>query len=367
MAEAAAECGMDAALSMVDLEKFYDPIRIDHLVSMALALQAPARVLLFDVMALLALCAIQYLGAVSQWLNPRVSIVQGSRNSNNLARILLYDVLELAQARIPWVDSNQWVDDIDLLAFGTQRLMEIHSPNATLELLAAIRNEGLRISKIVASRLVLAKRLASLLELEGEHLKVATWILTSREAERTVVFTTTDAHARHGNGFAASASSRHKGPAIKMSTAGFREMCASALTHRAGRCPYTASSIVYDRNNPLIAVCLSQLKTWWEAWVSSENFRQRIQRAWPRIYARILEAPRNRRWRRTHEPIGGITAALADHGWEAPQPDRWTSPTAPRSPCPILRSSPTPTRFSSASRPPFGTTFGWRLTMGFVG
>ena len=45
----------------------------------------------------------------------------------------------------------------------------------------------------------------------------------------------------------------------------------------------------------------------------------------PRIYTRISEAPRNRRWRRTHGPIGGIIATLADHGWEAPQSDRWTS------------------------------------------
>ena len=39
---------MDAALTMVDLEKFYDTIRIDHLVNMALSLRAPARVLLID-------------------------------------------------------------------------------------------------------------------------------------------------------------------------------------------------------------------------------------------------------------------------------------------------------------------------------
>ena len=49
MAEAAAECGMDAALTMVDLEKFYDTIRIDHLVNMALSLRAPAHVLLIQV------------------------------------------------------------------------------------------------------------------------------------------------------------------------------------------------------------------------------------------------------------------------------------------------------------------------------
>ena len=198
------------SLSMVDLEKFYDTIRIDHLVNMAL--HSPARVLLIDLMAYLAPRAIQYLGAVSQWLNPGASIVQGSRNSKNWARILLYDVI----AHVPWVYPYQWVDDINLLAIGTQRLIEIHSPNATLELLAGLRSKGLRISpksQIVASRPVLPKRLASLLELEGEHLWVATvgkiWVLISREAAHTVVSTTTNARARPFSGSAASASSRN--------------------------------------------------------------------------------------------------------------------------------------------------------------
>ena len=167
-------------------------------------------------MAYLAQRVVQYLGAVSQWLNTGVSVVQGSRNSNKWARILLHDVLERAQARVPWVYPYQWVEDINLLAIGTQRLIEIHSPNATLELLAGLRSKGLRIStksQIVASRPVLAKRLASLLELKGEHLRVATvekdLVLTSREAAHTVVFTTTNARARPCNGSAASVSSRN--------------------------------------------------------------------------------------------------------------------------------------------------------------
>ena len=101
MAEAAAECGMDAALTMVDLDTFYDTIRIDHLVNMALSLRAPTRVLLIDLNAHLAPWAIQYWGAVSEWLNPGASIAQGSRNSNNWARILFCDVLERAQAHVP--------------------------------------------------------------------------------------------------------------------------------------------------------------------------------------------------------------------------------------------------------------------------
>ena len=57
---------MDAALSIVDLEKFYDTIRIDHLVNMALTLQARRAFC----SSTLAPRAIQYLGAVSHWLKP---------------------------------------------------------------------------------------------------------------------------------------------------------------------------------------------------------------------------------------------------------------------------------------------------------
>ena len=134
---------------------------------------------------------------------PRGQYCSGIPKLKQLARIF------------PWVYPYQWVDDINLIAIGTQRLIEIHSPNATLELLTGLRNKGLGIStksQIMAPRPVLAKRLASLLELEGEQLKVATVgkdLGIDFAKGRTVVSTTTDAHARRFNGFAASASSRN--------------------------------------------------------------------------------------------------------------------------------------------------------------
>ena len=106
VAEAAGECGMDAALTMVDLEKFYDTVPIDHLVNMALSLQALARVLLIDLMAFMAPRATHYLGAVSEWLNPGVSI----------ARILLCDVLERVQAHVPVGGRHQLARDRDAKA-----------------------------------------------------------------------------------------------------------------------------------------------------------------------------------------------------------------------------------------------------------
>ena len=141
--------------------------------------------------------------------------------------------------------------------------------------------------------LFLPNRLASLLELEGENLKVATV-----GKDLGIDFSGGRTHRRlfhHKRARTAIQRIRrirfikkHKGPALKMTTAGFlpsisygpsvlgvstheikrmrREMCASALVHLAGRCPYTVSSIVYNRKDPLIAVGLSQLRTWWGAW-----------------------------------------------------------------------------------------------------
>ena len=378
MAEAAAEFGMDAALSTVDLEKFYDTIRIDHLVDMALTLNAPARILLIDFMAYLARRAIQYLGAVSQWLIPGVSIVRGSRNSNNWARILLYDVLERAQARIPWVYPYQWVDDINLLAIGSQRLIEIHSPNATLELLTGLRNKGLRISsksQIVASRPVLAKRLASLLELEGEKLKVATV-----GKDLGIDFSGTRTHRRFFHHKRACTAiqrirrirfiKKHKGPAIKMTTAGFlpslaygpsvlgvsaheikrmrREMCASALVHRAGRWPLNSGP--GGRLGP-------------RRMTSGDAFSELGP-----VYTRASGTPRATDAGDVHTAPSGASSQRSRTMAGRPR-CLIAGPllVAPCSTCPTLRSSPTPARFSLISRPLSGKTFGWRLTMGIVG
>ena len=219
-------------------------------------------------MAHLAPWAIQCLGAESEWLNPGVSIVQGSRNSNNWASILFCDVLERAQAHVPWVYPYQWVDDTNLLAIGTKRLIEIHSPHATLELLAGLRNKGLRISpksQIVASRPVQAKRLASLLELEGEHLKLATvgkdlGIDFSRGRTPRRLFhrkrTSTAIQRARRIRFI----KKHKGTSYQDVHNRFppkfylRPLCHGRNVRLrsdqpAGRCPYTVSSIDYDRKD----------------------------------------------------------------------------------------------------------------------
>ena len=317
---------MDAALTRVDLVKFYDTIRpvaekrrraSCSSISWPTWHRAPS----------------QYLGAVSEWLNPGVSIVQGSRNSNNWARILLYDALERAQAHVPRVYPYQWVDDINLLAIGTQRLSEMHSPGATLELLAGLRNKGLRISpksQIVASRPVLARSLASVLELEGGSAKI--WASISQEAAPTVASSIANARVRPPSGRAACGSSRNSrgqrsGCAQKVSSQ-VLPAASRSWAHRVQAYATRNIRLRLDQTHslPSSTTGKSQRKTWLEAWTDSENFRRRFRRAWPHVFARISEAPQNKRWRRTHGPIGGIVAKLLDDGWDAPHPERWTSP-----------------------------------------
>ena len=92
MAGAAAECGIDAALSMVELDQFYDTIRIDHLLNAAWALVALARILRIDRLANLAFRAIQYLEAVSDLI--------GSIQEFTLCRSLASQTIGLAHCCI---------------------------------------------------------------------------------------------------------------------------------------------------------------------------------------------------------------------------------------------------------------------------
>ena len=114
------------------------------------------------------------------------------------------------------------------------------------------------------------------------------------------------------------------------------------------RCMYREAT---DRTQHLRAKAISEARMGIDDWV-----RQHAEKGNKRLHAWV-RGVRPPRWSsrsqtmagKPHNPIAGLP------------------PTAPRSPCPILRFSPTPARFSSASRPPFGTIFGWRLTVGIVG
>ena len=118
-----------------------------------------------------------------------------------------------------------------------------------------------------------------------------------------------------------------------------REMCSSALTGRAGRCPYTVSSIVYDRKDPLIAVSMSQLRTWLEAWNDSDGFRRRIRRG--PAFSRASQTPHRTGDGDTHTDLSGASSLCSSTTAGTPHnPNDGHPPTARPFSSPSQSSSP---------------------------
>ena len=187
-------------------------------------------------------------------------------------------------------------------------------------------------------------RLASVLELEGEHLKVATVSkylgidFSGRRTHRRCFHhkrTRAAIQRAHRIRFI----KNHKGPAIKMCTACFlpsftyglsvmgaskhevkrmrREMCASALTNRAGRCSYLFHRLRKEALPHIRFRVPAQNKVG-----GMDRFR-RFPTQHPaclaRIFAHISEAPQNRRWtyrvHHCHAPrprLGRLTTRTMD-------------------------------------------------------
>lgn len=136
---------------MVDMEKFYDTVDPAELALDAVNAGMPARVLYLDLLVYLSPRTIQYLGASSEWVEPEVSLVAGSRNSNHWTRGLLYDVLDRAHALRPWVRTFQWVDDLNSLSAGTLQTLLLRLAPAAANLIADLIAKGLRISTKTAA------------------------------------------------------------------------------------------------------------------------------------------------------------------------------------------------------------------------
>ena len=164
------------SLFMVDLEKFYDTIRIDHLVNTALSLRALARVLLIGLMACLAP------RAISTREPFRMAQSRGQHGSGisslkhlgaHTAPTKFWSVHRLT------CRPSQSVGGTTSICLRSARRCSSRStlrtpPSSSWHSCGARGYASRPNPKSLASRLVLAKRLAFLLELEGEHLKVAT-------------------------------------------------------------------------------------------------------------------------------------------------------------------------------------------------
>ena len=100
-----------------------------------------------------------------------------SRDSNNLARTLVYFVVERTGYQIPEALPRTWFDDISLRALGRQKQVRDIIVQGTIKLVDELAKEGLQVadkSVLFASNMALAKQVRDDLRKAGVKLKART-------------------------------------------------------------------------------------------------------------------------------------------------------------------------------------------------
>jgi hypothetical protein len=162
----------------LDLAKFYDSISIPHLVSMASDLDYDMTTLAVGLEIHTADRFLRDGANCSKPISIRNSILQGCLQSNALARVTLYNILEDLHYKLPKLHMGQHVDDLSHHSHGTQSHVYHDSLAATRFLQDRLADIGLAIAGhktfVVASPTSLAKKICKALRATGLEVRTTT-------------------------------------------------------------------------------------------------------------------------------------------------------------------------------------------------
>jgi hypothetical protein len=165
-----------------DISSFYDNMDPAALLSEALEMGYPRRILILSVL----------LDLGPRWLTsggwttekpiiPYCSIVTGEAHGNDKARMVLYNILERAHNRCPRATIHQWVDDLTLKVLGSRRYVRHNLTQVAITLTRDLVDAGYQVSiksAVVTSIPGLAKEIVDDAKAEG--------VLTLTAARATV-------------------------------------------------------------------------------------------------------------------------------------------------------------------------------------
>ena len=137
----------------------------------------PPRILAMSMLLHMTARMLQQEGSISLPQYAGKSSLAGSRDSNNLARTLVYYVVERTVNQIPEALPRTWLDDISLRALGSQKQVRSVIVQGTIRLVEELAKEGLQVtdkSVLFASNMVLAKQVRDDLRKAGVKLKAST-------------------------------------------------------------------------------------------------------------------------------------------------------------------------------------------------
>ena len=116
--------GMVAIGGLWDIAAFFDSIRMDELITLALAEQFPPQILLLSVNVHSSVRAFREGPFVSPWVQPTgLSILAGCGCSVDFTRALLYNLLDKLHKDYFPMQASTWVDDIAQTVLGPPELL----------------------------------------------------------------------------------------------------------------------------------------------------------------------------------------------------------------------------------------------------
>ena len=338
----------------LDAEKFYDSIRLKHVAAQCLQRGFSPTIMAMNLMLCLGPRTIRVREAYSRPLATTASIVAGLGEANNLARLMVYAVMEDMACRFRHTPTMQFVDDFSLHVRGkNENAVALVGARAQARLIDGLLGLDLKISKkstVQTNSELAAKMLTATAAARGVSIqrveatkvlgvdisggKRAQKTLNARNAKAQKVgkkvrqlrfektrrrMTTTAvqpriAYGRCSAGTAPTVAKRLRGNQATLH--GWKHgMCATTL-------------LALRKNNIEVELVWLQLQCWIEVWAKNGPKRQQWRQDWETARGKLLELAPESRWKEAKGigPIQATILTLWDQGWEEEGPDKWKDP-----------------------------------------
>ena len=352
--ESATLNGLHFAFAGLDIEKFYDSIKIPGLIRAARKRKYSPKLLLFNLLVCAAPRALKAGQAFSRTTAPSASILAGLPESNNLARLAIYDAMEAYGNRFAkTVPAKTYVDDVSTFVKGrNEHSVAIAAGKALGNIIGGLQGAGFKISpksafltnseligntlrRAAAAKGVQIQRVASLKFLGADlaHKRCAkTWGKRAKQA-KTKAERIKKVYNKKLRKKLWKASVKPQ-LAYARSTTGspptllkkIRANQAAALETAKGTCNTTLLQL--HGENGAIDLQFQQLLDWARLWRTNPDQRHQFSQDWEKIRASKQVTPASRRWKsgKTHGPITATICTLLDANWEPLRPDYWVDP-----------------------------------------
>jgi hypothetical protein len=339
-----------------DMEKFYDTMSGEVVCAMGIKLNFPAVPMYLGLLVHLAARSISTSGCLSEWLQPRISLLAGCMQSIAWSRCFLYDILQEAHDNYRPLTVQSWVDDLAQQAFGERRVVRNVMVKGAVHIVRGLQRKGGKVSAsksvlLVSDRELRDEILSDLSEagislntdvvgrdlgvdanLQGRRrlpvFKARFWkgikravrthkLVRTNPKAKALLWTGTRPQATWGHqvmGLAPTPLKRLRGT-----------LATSSGLLRAGGCTSSALAIHMGTHmDPAYFVPREVVLNWLTTWPSAEQWHRAIVRIWSKVTARVEGATR---WHRVLGPLGTLVATLLDIGWDPVEPLRWVDHT----------------------------------------